>query len=417
VAGACLALLLGLASGCTDRMPTFTGGDQFPGGLLPTTLQFILQPAEYLRQAVTIGGTTGVGDVRFLLVARDFDGGLDAHMLAEFTNFPDTIVVEGHLDDEFTYLGGRVRGTVVDTAQASAPNLTFYLWTITEPWDTTATWEHATDGPGGRISWTTPGGSRGDLLGIWHWVRGDTLVADSLSWPVPGPVVEQLASGELHGLMVTLEDQAARAHLGPLSLEVEILPPFLPDTTVWRTVPVEAQTFVYSPQPPTPAGVLRVGGITSDRSLVRVGLPQALPSCLDPAGTGCSIAPGEVTLNRVDLIFDPVPVTHGFRPTAPMLVYVRQLLEPELGERAPLGYPVSLNEIPPARFIPGAGEPVVFTGPALTQVVLESITRGDPEIGFALQVEPEASTFGYAWFAMNPRLRFIYTLPQRPRLP
>jgi hypothetical protein len=161
--------------------------------------------------------------------------------------------------------------------------------------------------------------------------------------------------------------------------------------------------------------VLRVGGITSDRSYLRLALPEILPTCPDlPVGSCPGIAPAAVTLNRVELILDPLPVTQGFRPLGSFNLSVRRVLEPELGERAILGPLISRDSLPIGGFTSAGGAAVVLN---VTAAVANAIATGSPDVNLMLLVEPEVSGFGYAWFAQNPRLRFVYTMHQRPQLP
>jgi hypothetical protein len=119
-------------------------------------------------------------------------------------------------------------------------------------------------------------------------------------------------------------------------------------------------------------------------------------------------------LNRVALLLDPVPVTQGFRPLGASRVVIRRLLEPELGERAPLGPIVAVETISADAFVAPAGGPVSL---AISGAVADALARNRAEVALALQVEPIGTEFGFTWYQPNPRLRFTYTLPQRPRLP
>jgi hypothetical protein len=383
-----------------------------PGGLEPTTIQHAFLPAELNLEAITLAGETAARHSPVLVVARDFDGVLNSHALARFGNFPDTVVVNTLPDTLFSYEGGMIRSVIADTLAVSAPNLTFALWELVEPFDSLATWTQA-DGAG--TPWTTPGGTPGELLSVAFWSQSDTTATrDSLVWELPAAVMASFAERGSANLMVTLEE-SGRAPIGRLAFDAVIVPTVADDTTVVIRLVGEAQTFVFDPQPPRPVELARVGGITSDRTLLRLTLPNLLPGCPEGPVAGCpGLTPADVTLNRVELVLDGVPVGSGFRPLAPTRVVVRRLLRPELGERAPLGPAIATEFLPPGPFAPSGGSPV---GIPITAAVASAFARGETELALAIQVEPQGSAFAYTWFEPTPRLRFVYTLPQPPRLP
>jgi hypothetical protein len=428
-----LAAGLAIATACTDRMPTLVDADRLPVALEPVTIDFILESGDFLTDVFVLRGTTDVNDSGDLVVAEDFDG-LDAHVLAEFSAFPDTILFPGSTDRSFSYVGGEIRSSIADSLAASSPTLTFLLWQLVEEWDSTATWTEAVSDPTSR-PWQEAGGTRGELLSVVTWTRADTTAAgDSLVWHVPPLTLETLAEDSTPSFIVTLEDESARAEISPLAIRLMLAPTANPDTVFTRTVLPVHQRFIYSQQEPAPVDLLRVGGLTSDRSLLRIRVPDVLPGCVDGA---CPPVPtNDVTLNRVDLILDPEPVTLGFRPVGPITIIIRQLFEPELGPQAPLGRPDRGTAVAGERFTLGGGEPVnlIVTGlfaQALAEREAEirscrersgnegcqALEDAPIDIGLALLVEPEASTFSYAWFDRSPRLRFIYTLRQTPGLP
>jgi hypothetical protein len=407
---------LSALAGCTDRLPTLTGEGPFPIGGVATTIEYFIDSDDLLLDADVYVGPTGVEDISGLLIANDFDGGLTSHALVTFSTFPDTIEVVGESDGDFTYLAGEVLGTIPDTLSASDPVLNLQLWTVSQPWDTAAvSWENAVNRPGEIVPWTTPGGTRGQLLGSTTWTRSAaTAGADSLVWDISPSVINRLAADELQGLMVTLAEADSRVVISNLVLRTEIQPSVDPDTTVTRTIGVGPQTFVFTPDPPRPADVLRVGGVTSDRSILELALPEELPGCAPP-GVCAPIRADEVTLDRVELLLDPVPVQVGYRPVQPLPITVREVLDPDLGERAPLGSVITGDTVTAARFTEAGDRPVRFR---FTNTFLQALeSQEDPVLSVALLVEPEAASFAYAWFEPVARLRILYTLPQTPQLP
>ena len=90
---------------------------------------------------------------------------------------------------------------------------------------------------------------------------------------------------------------------------------------------------------------------------------------------------------------------------------MRQVAEPELGARAPLGSPIVERSIAPERF---GAEPdtlsFVLTN-YIAAVIAQDTTAAGLSTALALLAEPEGGTFGHARLAETPRLRIVYTLP------
>lgn len=407
-------LAVAVATGCSDEIPTLSEAGELAPGSLPATLQHEVRADEILKSALVLTSGTGEDDAPYLLVANQFDGVLNSRVLAQFAAFKDTIQLVEFVDSQFSYLNSQVVAVVPDSLQASSAVLDFQLWTVTQPWDSTAaSWIHADADPGELVPWTTPGGTRGRLIGPARWERA--AATDSLVWDVPGEIVSELASGTLPGLIVTLQEPGTRAQISTLSIRASIEPSIQRDTVVTRVIGPGPQQFIYTPEPLQPSDVLRVGGLTSDRTVLLLNLENLLPTCREPIPAGCpTVRPQDVTLNRVELLLDPVLVGGGFRPIAPLEFVVRRVFELELGERATLGTIVAVDTVTVAQGA-GAGEEPVSV--LLTGVVETALREGATELGLALLVEPDASVFSYGWFARNPRLRFIYTLPQTPELP
>lgn len=406
---------------CGEQIPTLTDADRIPADLIPVTLEHVLGPEEFLLYAIGVRGETDLDDAPGLIVAQDFDGSLNAHSLLKWRPLPDTITFNGPTVD-FFFEGAQVRSSVPDTLAVSADQLDFYLWRVTQPWDSTVTWTEAMSDPV-SVPWEEPGGTRGELLGIAQWSReADDASADSLVWTLSGNVLDELAAEENPSLMVTLEDANTFAEIGPVDFVFTVRVLEDPDTAIVRTLQRVDQRFIMDQDPPEP-DVLRVGGVTSDRSLLHMRLPPTLPGCESGA---CDPVPLEsVTLNRVVLELDPLPVTGGFRPIQNFPIFVRQLLQPELRERAPLGPLIgqlrttggdafSIQMAPPELFLPGNAD---RSDLRITPLVTNAVQRAESEIGLALVVQPEASLFSYAWFGRTPTLRFVYTLRDPLEIP
>jgi hypothetical protein len=419
-----LTLGLGVAmmAGCRDEIPTVTGPDQFPAALSPTTIELILPATDFLSGGTVFDAFTRPAGVGYLMAADRFDGALTARSLARLAPFPDTVVFTAadatvRTETDFQYVGGRMLATV-DAAGSSAPGpVTLRLWAAAEAWDETATWTRAVDLPGNSVLWRTPGGTLAAPLATATWVPGDTATL-SLVWAIDGAAVRQMAAPGFPGVIVTAEAPGARIHLTRLALETQIRPASAPDTTLVRFVSGGPQTFVFTPEQPAGAAAFRVGGVGSARTVFQLDLSRGVPGCPNPAQTpDCPRLPlSEVTLNRATLLLDPLPVPQGFRPLRAAQLTARRVVEPALGRQAPLAELLALDSVPAAAFqAPAAAAiPVDLTG---SLVFLAGPAQPQVAATIALLVEPEGSTFGTLWFGGSPRLRLVYTLPLRPRLP
>jgi hypothetical protein len=403
-------------SGCSNDVPTATGTDLFPAGTEMTTIQILLPADGVLSRDTVYDGYTGIGNASYLLVANAFDGGLNAHALARFGAFPDSVTYTGTsglvTDKTFTYASGRVTA-LVDTLAYADASLTLRLYALEQPWDSlTATWENASEAPAPTVKWQTPGGTLGNLLAQATWERGDTLLADTIVWNVDSLAMKQIATPGFAGVAVTAVQSNLRVQISGLSLTANVHPSTRPDTTLKVAPAPAAQRFVFTPAPPTSSSAFRVGGLTSARSAFRLKLDLQVPSCEDPLA-GCPLVPlKDVTLNMAHLILEPLQVPSGYRPTVPNFLQLRKLLEPELGRQASLGEVIAQDSIGPSLFVSPAGKSA--------DVDLTNIFRAfadSSSIDLALLSTSRTSSFGTLWFSRTPRLRLVYTLPRTPKLP
>jgi hypothetical protein len=411
--GALLPLLA--LAGCQDRLPTASGSDRFPGGMVPTTLEFTIPASGFLVDASVFSGYADRSDATYLLVANRFDGELMAHALARPTGFPDAVTYDNAgasvTDSIFTYISGEVT-TVVDSAQSTggAGSLLF-LWELEQAWDSaTVSWELAANGPDGPEPWRVPGGTA-TMIDEAIWMPDDSVAGDTVTWDIGGDVLRRLADGSSHGLMVT-GARGSRFELSRLSVTASIRPETRPDTILERSIFGGPQTFIFTPDLPDRGDAFEVGGLLSSRTILTLDVDQSVPACANP---GCASVPlSAVTLNQAVLVLDPVPVPAGFRPFGPTTLSIRTLSEVDLGRLAPLGQAITSDSVSGERFADPAGEPLVVT---LTGTISGRLASDSTTFSIALLGPPEGRQFGYQRYAPTPVLRLVYTLPQRPDLP
>jgi hypothetical protein len=424
------ALLAGLAlsaAACADESPVFTGGEQFPPGALPVTREVIVPASQFFSALGAFSGYSSAFDAPYLVVANQFDEGLNANALANFVGFPTTVSYSAggteKRDAAFRYLDSRLV-LRVDTAATTAGPVTFQVYQAAQNWDAaSATWTTAIDSGAVKTAWTQPGGTRGALLAEGTFVN-DAASGDSVVLTLTGAEVAALADTAADGVVITTSTAGGRAELFELVLRASIKPDSAsPDTTIVTTLTTAGlRTTVYTPeQPDAPAGFLAVGGIRSARALLELRPDQQVPACAE--GQSCGTVPlTEVELNQVALLLRPGEVPRGFDPLSAVPLSLRLIQEPELGAAAPLGAQVldadasrSFSRV----YFYTPGDTVVtlpITGLAGGLAANDSLPRT-----YALLSEIDGRsappTFGVAFFAAEPRLRIIYTLPARRPLP
>jgi hypothetical protein len=416
---ALFAVLLSLVAvaACENQIPTLTGDGAFPADRIPVTLEVTL-PAEQvlLSEAVYDGFDTRL---EYLLVANAFDGALTSHGIARFAGYPDSVryTLDGVLRSEadFAYTGGRVIA-LIDTLSSLRQPTRFEVHAVTQLWDTLAvSWQNAVNRPGATVPWTMPGGTVGPAISGVEWT-GAAGASDTVRLQLDSLTVRRLARGELHGVQIRSATTGARAELSRLQLEVSIRPAGRPDTIVTHLVLGGRQTFVLTPDPAEPAGILRIGGVTGARAALQLNADLQVPTCPPPqTGPNCPmVSLRQVTLDRAALVLRSTPIAGGHRPLTATVVQARRLLEPDLGRRAPVGAVLTTQNVPAERFADGAGTEVVVD---LTASLMGAIATPPHQLGIVLVSPIGSSDFGTLWFQPSPTLRLIYTVPRPPQLP
>lgn len=420
-----LAALALSAAACTDDTPTFTGEDDFPPGATPITREVIVPASAFFRSLGSYAGYTRASDLSAVVVANQFDEGLNAHALARFSPFPVEVTyrrdgVEKR-DRAFSYTTSTLL-LRVDTAASTPGPVTVQVWRAAQEWErTSATWTTAVDTGTVRRAWTEPGGTRGVLLAQGTF-EADSAAGDTLVLALTGASVASLAdslTGE--GVVVTTSTVGARLEVFEMILRAAIRPDSaLPDTVLVQNLGSAGdRTTVYTPEQPTTPGVISVGGVLSARTLVEVRADQPVPNCA--LGVVCGTVPlRDVLLNEVSLLLRPLDVPNGFDPLGSVPLSLRVVDEVGLGRTAPLGPRVlgdALQQTQIHTFAEGDSLVVLpITNLARSLALADTLPRT-----FALVSElvgfTQPPTFGVAQFDAEPRLRIIYTLPARRPLP
>src|SRR5262245_53834870 len=422
-----IACAVGL-SACTEEDPTDIGGVILPEGEV-ATFEVILEPSQFLTFDTAFSGYLEAGHSLFVQVMRDFEGVTDANGLYHFGFLERKITVRdtsgAAREDTLPRIPDGYLLLRLDS-MASRGAATFGAYQTTQEWHAgSADWTMRIDTGNVHLPWTTPGGTRGALLGTAQWRPGTGV--DSLMIPLDSIKIKALTDTANHarGLLLTLDQATGTAgaslRVNEVVLRVNAKSNIRPDTTVVLTVGVNADfTFVFSPSPPTNvAGTLRVSGVPSWRCMLGVidnlgGLTVPCP------GTSCTVRLRDAHVNIAELLLQPTGSPAGFSPEDSVQIVAQTMLDIP-------GVPLSRSAlggrgddqrrrspIPAQRFTNAdAGPPfklpiTPYIGALVRDTATESTQRVPRRL--ALLGVPQAGSFGFANFRAGPRLRLVLTI-------
>lgn len=440
--------LIGVAA-CDQETPTSVGDSLLPGPLVQT-FEVILEPSEYLVSDTSFSGYVepAQSGAVYQILARDFEGVLNARALVEFNSIPETITVVDSLEVQHTdslpqFIGGELV-IVVDTFQTSPPPVTVEVYRARQSWDvSSANWTTRVDTGGEPLRWNTVGGAPGALAGAGTWTGSPVRFADSpkvadtlripidsatiAAWRdtlnVPGAVIIPAAGSRL------------RTSAGGLELRVDTRSSIV-DTVVTATVAPLNQTFIFDSPLPSEVSEIRVGGAPSWRAFLqfRERLDTLTVPCPPDFGPpGCRLPLSETSISYAALLLDPLAPPDGFGLEGHLQLGASLLLADSAIaiERAPLGSAVGLmpEALPATRFSDPNDEPVQLMITSFISALTRDSARVDEEerpspnlavfeatgvVGSGGQIGSFTSTeglmFGFATFASRPRLRLLLTV-------
>ena len=424
---AALSVLVAAASACTDESPLLTGDPFFPDGR-PRTLEVIFPAEEFLTLRGSFTGYSEPRDVSYTVVANEFDGSLQAHTLLRFPGaIPKEIsfVQDGttRSDSLYSVLGVELFLTV-DSAASVGRDVALEALRLEQRWeDTLVTWTvRAASKQGAVLNWSRPGGTTGRVVGMGAYFPGDSVKRAVIS--IAQSEVDLLRDSTYFGLLVRAQTADSRVQITDARMRVSVRPSNgLRDTTIVMESVVEAQDFgfIFTPEPPQPDDVIRAGSIFSARTLFSMDLPDSVDVCTP----GCERwALKDLALNRASLLLRPIPAPDGFRQLDSAAVGLRTIIEPELGALAPLGEFVTASFQATGFVVPATAtftpaDTVVelpFTIHAARLLAGDSVPNDFALLAATTDPIPQPP-FSLLMFDAEPRLRFVFTVPERPRLP
>lgn len=432
-----LVVAVAFVAACEQETPTEVGGDELPDAAV-TTFELLLPASEFLLSDAVVSGFGRRGGAATLLVARDYASEFDAHALLEFSAFPRTVTYTRDsvavVDSTPTYVNAELVMRIDTTALGLDPAttdsaVTLELYTVAEQWSGIgASWTVRSAIAGDTLLWSTPGGTTGALLGSRTWTPGDTVLGDSIVFPLDSATVAALRDTTTsNGVLLRTPDAGVRARVGLARLRLFVRPSAEEDrdTLVTTAVGAREQALLYQPQPPPPEETrLRTGGGEGWRSflLFDPGLFDEVVPC--PGSPDCSVRLSAATINHAELLLAAAPIEPIFRPFGTFSLEARPLLggaDVPLA-RAPVGDTVGVARgIPPSAFTEAADSVVRLTVTGFLVQVQNALAEGsEVPRGISLSTIPDRLPFGFGSFegapdAMvpepenSPRLRLIIT--------
>lgn len=412
VCAAATTAALSLTTGCGQENPTDVGGSLLPGGV--STYEVIIEPSRFLVDDTSFSGYFDARSVSYLLLARQFDGPLDANIISSVT-IPATISVTDSAGNAATdtmpvFTGGNVVLALDTFAVQTAPaGATVRLYRLAEPYHApSATWDLRVDTGAVDLPWATPGGSAGSLISTATYEAG----SDTLRFPIDSATIAAWAdpNSPVSGMVIKADVPGSRFRASDLAVVLDARSSLKPDTVFNTTLRPADRIFLFQPDPPATAATTIAGGTPAWRGMIQ--LRERLDTLSLPCANNtpnCSILLGDAAITAARLLFEPVAAVPGFAPEDSVGLIVRELLaNPAVPvERSPMGALAGFARLaPPGLFdgTPGGAFEI-----SITQYI-EQFSDGDdvrPGNWLVLLGTPEGNTFGHAAFAGRPRLRLI----------
>ena len=420
---------------CDDELPTSVDGDLIP--VDPVTVEVRIPWSAFASDLAVWGGYGSPRQLGHGILARDFEGTLDARTLARFTTIPRVASVRDTTgtvrpDSALTYVGGRLLlrfDTLASTADAPvtvSAGRTLHRWDVSS-----ATWELAVDTLGVQDPWPEEGGGPVAPMGTAAWdpAEGDSALVELDSAMVAA--LTDTADVE-RGIRLSLETPGERLQVSGVSLRLDARPSINPDTVVQLTAIDRELTFIYAPFPEPPPEGVRVGGVPAWRTTFGVRLPETLsgPPALC-AAVGCPLRLTPEAVSHAELVLTTRPTSPAaFQPTDTVRLDVRAVLAPERLPKAPLGgsFLASLGltgaPIPASAFAAGGARTVAVPLTPFVRALVDEVEEGEdpPPSTLALLSVFEPISISFASFvgpgeAGEPYLRLLVTASDPVELP
>ena len=327
--------------GCQEEITATLDGDLVPVDAV--TVDVTLPFSEFARDLEGWGGYGRPHELSQDIVARSFEGSLDARVLNGFYPYPVYATVKDSTgvfvaDSALTFVGGRVVVRFDTISAVHDGPVEIAVGALPREWDYRSVgWDVAVDSVGDRQLWDEAGAGPVIPLGtvIWDPAEGDSAVIEVDSAHIA--LFADTAAAEA-GVRLDVVTEGARLDLAGMTYQLDTRPSVHPDTLVTLFVTNRWRSFIYDPVPDPPAGEIRVGGVPAWRSVFTFEMPDSLygPTELCEA-VGCPLALTGQSLISASLILTSRAPPAAFQPVDSLFMDVRPVLEPSRLPKSPLG--------------------------------------------------------------------------------
>jgi len=420
--------LLFLGSGslmaCREDLTSSLGGDLIP--VSAVTVEVRLPFSEFAEDLQVWEGYGTAVQLPTAIVARDYEGLLDAHTLVSWFGYPTSASVRDTLgstrtDTVLTFVGGKVVARFDTLSSVVDGPTTLALGALETEWDPgSVTWTLAVDSVGDRRPWPEEGAGPVMPLSTAEW---DPAAGDSVVFEIDSVGVALWADTATakRGARLDAVTEGVRLDLRSVSLSLITRPSINPDTLVNLTVSARSRTFVYDPPPDVSEESIIVGGVPARRTVFSMSLPRELDGPPELcAKVGCPLALKPKSLISASLILRTHAPPAAFQPTDSLRLDVRPVLEPSRLPKSPLGFslvgPLGVV-VPPGHFAGEAGLDVVLPLGAYVEQLLADTSEAPTDVPrtLALLSSFEPLSLYFASFygpgsPYAPELRLILTV-------
>jgi hypothetical protein len=341
------AMLAVAVAACSEQDPTSVNNALLPEQ--PITVDLSYPWSDFASDVTVYSGYGAPPELGTGVVAKAFDGKLDARTLVRFAAYPVSAVIRDSLgstltDYDLTFHGGRVVA-FFDTIASEVPGpVTLDLGVLRTNWDVrTANWTMAVDTVGDQEAWPEPGAGPVESFGtaVWDPSAGDSAVfvldsAQALAWQAQDSVTD--STTVVQGARLSLLTSGARLKLTSIALRLDTRSSLNPDTALVLSVGRTDLTFLYTPAPAPPTEGMRVGGVPAWRTVFDVNVPTTLDSppslC---AAVKCPITLTSSQVTYAALVLHTKKDDPAFQPSDTVSLDVRPVFDPSALPKAPLG--------------------------------------------------------------------------------
>jgi len=415
--------LVGVLGACEEQSPTSLDPDDVPARI--RTVEVEIPWAEFGTTLESYPGFGAPSDIGVALVADAYQGVLDSRALLRFPSLPRSTTVRdssGALvrDTLATVEGGRIVFDVIVPPGDSTSVLDFTASALSQRWDRfTATWESAIDSVGETQAWDEPGAGPVRFIGSGSLQLADTV--DSVSIVLDAQTIAEWGAADAErSARIDVTTGDARVRLANARLLLDLGSTIDPDTTVATEVGVSEQTFIYTPEPADPDGVIRAGGAPAWRSVFGLDIPTVLNAPAELCEiAGCPYTLTPQALNRASIVLRTRPSPAGFQPRDSVFLDARPVLAPEVLPKSPLGGSfIGSVTLAPEAFQDGGAEPFEVQITNFVTALLNEQSAGSAPTSIALLSTFEPLDASLVEFdgpddPGAPRLRLLVTVSDR----